>query len=142
MQPHMWGDRVFRRAAAARGCGLPDGTLGVLLHRLEGAETLYSERINGKRLFSARDVCVLRIAHELERAGQTWLTALARAYDNLQAPPAEHALLITPASSVSSKSSWITTVAPQPSDKTLIMTPIGRFCAEVLQALKHETVAV
>lgn len=138
MEAHHWGDRVFRRDAAARCCGIHPKNLDTLIIRMRHADVLFSERRGGARVFSARDICVLRIAWELEQAGQTWLTALARAFDNLQAPPPEHALLITPATSVSSKSSWLTTVAPQPSDKTLITLPIGRFCAEVLQALKNE----
>lgn len=133
-----WADRVFRRDVAARCCGIRPGTLDVLIHRMDGPDVLFSERQGGARVFSARDICVLRVAHELEQAGQTWLTALARAFDNLQAPPPEHALLITPATSVSSKSSWLATVSPQPDDKTLIVVPIGRFVGEVLQALKNE----
>ena len=142
MEAHHWGDRVFRRDAAARCCGIHPKSLDVLVHRMRDCDTLFSERRGGARVFSARDLCVLRVAWELQQAGQTWLCALARAFEALQAPPPEHAILVTPATSVSSKSSWITTVAPQPGDKTLIMTPIGRFCAEVLQALKNETVAV
>lgn len=138
MEAHCWADRVFRRDAAARCCGIHPKSLDVLIHRMRDCDTLFSERKGGARVFSARDICVLRIAWELEQAGQTWLTALARAFDNLQAPPQEHALLITPATSVSSKSSWLATVSPQPDDKTLIVVPIGRFVGEVLQALKNE----
>lgn len=142
MNASHWGHRVYRRDAAARCCGIHPKNLDTLIIRMRSADVLFSERRGGARVFSARDICVLRIAWELEQAGQTWLTALARAFENLEAPPDEHALLVTPATSVSAKSSWITTVAPQPSDKSLIVIPIGRFVAEVLGKLKSEIVAL
>ncbi len=137
-----WGDRVFKREAAARCCGVHPSTLSVLVHRMDGTEIIFSERQGGARVFSAKDIAVLRIAHELERGGQTWLTALARADDALQAPPGPDDFLVTPADSVSHTTSWITSVAPSPSDKTLVVVPLGRLVGAVIENLKNEAVAV
>lgn len=92
-----WIVRDFTVAEAARVVGLSRKHLDVIVGRNRTLEVLFSEKRKGRRWFSLRDIAVLRIAFELERAGRDWLTAIAAAYDHLQDPPAVDALLIAPA---------------------------------------------
>ncbi|QND59847.1 hypothetical protein [Mesorhizobium huakuii] len=58
---------------------------------------LFTEKRGTKRWFSVKDIAVLRIAHELERSGRSWLMAIGQAFDHLERPPDPDALLIAPA---------------------------------------------
>ncbi|TIT43833.1 MAG: hypothetical protein E5W76_04975, partial [Mesorhizobium sp.] len=92
-----WTSRDITVAEAARYAGLPRASLDVIVSRAKDCEVLFSEKRRHRRWFSQRDICVLRIAFELERAGRSWLMALATAYDHLEHPPDPEALLVAPA---------------------------------------------
>ena len=104
-------------------------------------EVLFSEKRKGRRWFSVQDVATLRIAFELERAGRTWLTAIAAAFDNLQEPPAADALLIVPAVRkracgppriISDRD-----VPRMQFDISMIVIPIGRIVGEIIHACEQ-----
>jgi hypothetical protein len=127
-----WAERIYSRAQAADLAAIHEGTLDVLIHRMKDVAFLFSEKRGSSRVFSARDIAVLKVAHDLERAGQTWLTALARAHDNLQNIPPPSALLVTPALSVSSKSSRFASGPQAITDETLVIVPIGAIVADII----------
>ncbi|TCK27989.1 MerR-like DNA binding protein [Ancylobacter aquaticus] len=72
-------DRAFAQAEAADLAGIHLSTLRVWM--CEGAADLASERKRGRRWFSAHDILILRLAHELVRGGYVILTALAAAFE-------------------------------------------------------------
>ncbi|MBU4529719.1 MAG: hypothetical protein KUA43_08575 [Hoeflea sp.] len=92
-----WTTRDLTVAEAARIVGLSRKHLDVIISRNRTLDVLFSEKRKGRRWFSIQDVAVLRIAFELERAGRSWLMAIAAAAQNLRTPPAADALLVAPA---------------------------------------------
>ena len=93
-----WDRRNLTVAEAAAMSGIHRASIALLIHRAKDVETLFSEKRGSRRWFSPRDVCVLRIAFELERSGRNWLTAIGTAFDHLfEGPPEPDALLIAPA---------------------------------------------
>lgn len=78
--PHDWRrDRGFAQAEAANLANLHYSTLRDWL--ANGPADLVSDRVRGRRWFSARDVVILRLAHELVRGGYVVLTAIAAAFE-------------------------------------------------------------
>jgi len=75
----LWFQRVFGRADAARLIGVSLGHLDVIIHRNQDLVDLFSEKVGHARRFSLQDICVLRLAHILERFGRTWLFAIGPA---------------------------------------------------------------
>lgn len=128
-----WHQRIYTRAQAADISGLHPSTLAGLVHRMRHADVLFSERQGGRRMFSARDIATLRVAYELERGGQTWLTALARAFERLTEPPPHDALLVTPVTSVAARSSVVTTGPQTVAGHSVLIVPIGAIVADVLE---------
>ncbi|WP_027683245.1 hypothetical protein [Rhizobium leguminosarum] len=130
-----WQDRVLTRAEAASLSGLHPVTLDVVLHRTKPLAPLYSEKRKGRRWFSAKDITVLRLAFELERAGRNWPTAIAQAFQHLATPPPNDALLVVPVLSVSSTSGRVLTGLPALSGShSMIVLPIGRIAADIIAA--------
>ncbi|MBY5634476.1 hypothetical protein HFO39_06685 [Rhizobium leguminosarum] len=133
-----WQDRVFTRAEAASLSGLHPVTLDVVLHRTKPLAPLYSEKRKGRRWFSAKDITVLRVAYELERAGRNWPTAIAQAFEHLATPPPGDALLVVPVLSVSATSGRVLTGLPAlPGSGSMIVLPIGDIAADVVSACEH-----
>lgn len=82
--PDRWRrDRAFAQAEAANLANMHYSTLRDWL--ANGPADLVSDRVRGRRWFSARDIVIVRLAHELVRAGYTVLTALAAAFELVDA---------------------------------------------------------
>lgn len=131
-----WNAREYIRSEAARVAGFNESTLGVILHRTKPLQDLYSGKLKGGRFFSPKDITVLRVALELERAGRNWNTAIAQAYQHLGTQPPPDALLVVPVASVSHTSGRVLTGLPDPLPSSSFITiPIGRIAAEILEAI-------
>jgi hypothetical protein len=129
-----WIARQYSRDEAASLCGLKVATLDVVMHRTKGLETLYSEKRKGRRWFSPKDISVLRVALDLERAGRDWGTAIAQAFQHLEHPPPSGAHLVVPVASVSCVSGRVLTGLPDPlPSSSFITVPIGRLAAEIME---------
>lgn len=132
-----WTHRAFTRDECAALCGMPRGSLDVLTHRARDVSTLFTEKRGSKRWFSLKDICVLRIAHELERAGRSWLMAIGTAFDNLEQPPDSDALLIAPA--VIRRGCGLPRIIPDRDvprlsfERSEIIVPIGRIVADIMK---------
>ena len=131
-----WSNRDFTVAEAAAMSGLHRASLDVLIHRSRDVAVLFSEKRGRNRWFSPRDIAVLRIAFELERAGRGWLTAIGAAFDNLQAAPSSDTLLVAPA--VIKRACGLPRLIPDrdvprlPFDVSTIVIPIGRIVADIM----------
>jgi hypothetical protein len=129
----IWDRRNLTVAEAAAMSGIRRSQVDLLIHRAKAVETLFSEKRGSRRWFSPRDVCVLRIAFELERSGRNWLTAIGTAFDNLfDGPPEPDALLIAPA--VQKRACGLPYIAKQPPavfERSEIIIPIGRIVADI-----------
>lgn len=133
-----WADREFTRAEAAQLTGLHPKTLDVIIHRANGLEALFSERRKGRRWFSPKDIAVLRIGYELNRAGRNWNVAIAQAFEHLAAQPPGDAILITPVLSVSPRSGRVLSgLSGLPGDASMIVLPIGKTAADIVAACKE-----
>ena len=126
-----WSARIFSVAECAAMSGLHRANIDLVVHRARDCEVLFSEKRHHRRWFSPRDIAVLRIAYECERAGQTWLTALARAFEHLQEPPSSDAILAFDALSVSARSGRVVTAAENIA-KSIVLIPIGKIVAEIV----------
>ncbi|WP_104822756.1 hypothetical protein [Rhizobium sp. NXC24] len=130
-----WTTRDFTVAEAADMAGLHRATLDVIIHRARDLEVLFSEKRKSRRWFSPRDIAVLRIGYELERAGRDWATALAQAFEHLGQPPPSDALLIIPIMSVSARSGRIVTgLADLVPTASMAVVPIGSIVADIIAA--------
>lgn len=132
-----WTSRAFTRAEAAKLSGLHIKSLDLLIHRARHVSVLFCEKRGSRRWFSLRDVAVLRIAFELERAGRTWLTAIGAAFDNLEHPPDPDALLIAPA--VIKRACGLPRIISDRDvprlnfERSEIIVPIGRIVADIVK---------
>lgn len=137
MNARNWGERVFRRADAARLSGIHPQNLDTLVHRMRDCDTLFSERQGGARVFSPRDLAVLRTAYEIERAGRTWLNALSIAFDHLETPPDANAVLVmTPAPVRDSGGPHVLHRAEVPPvDRPTLIVPHGLIVADILNRI-------
>ncbi|WP_413709374.1 hypothetical protein [Rhizobium sp. Rhizsp82] len=134
-----WTDRAFTVAEAAAMSGLNRAHLDVIVSRARSCDVLFSERRNGRRWFSPKDITVLRLAHEIERAGQTWLTALARAFHHLDQPPPIDAVLMFSTKSVSYRSGRVISgLHGQAPSGSMAVIPIGLMAAEILHYVEQE----
>ncbi|CCM76256.1 hypothetical protein [Rhizobium mesoamericanum] len=133
-----WETRDLTVAEAANMSGLHRATLDVIIHRARHLDVLFSERRKHRRWFSPKDIAVLRVAYDLERAGRDWATALAQSYEHLSQTPPHDALLIVPVMSVSARSGRVVTglkdITPTASFITL---PIGKIAAEIQARCKQ-----
>lgn len=131
-----WTSRDLTVAEAARVVGLSRAHLDVIIHRTKPLQDLYSAKRKGGRFFSPKDITVLRVALELERAGRNWTTAIAQAFQHLENPPPRDALLVVPVGSVSCTSGRMLTGLPDPLPSASFITiPIGRIAAETQEAI-------
>jgi len=129
-----WTLRAYTRAEAAERLGITVNHLDVLVHRLRGIETLFSEKQGRNRVFSLQDICILKLAHTLERFGQPWLTAVSNAFDALQSIPAADAVLVcTMGRSVPRPRRIISDrdVPRLPVDEGTLLVPIGKIVASI-----------
>ncbi len=132
-----WSVRDLTREDAARLCGMPAGTLASLIHRARDVSVLFTERRKGRRWFSLRDIAVLRIGAELEKAGAVWLQALADAYNALQQPPPPDAILVAPTFPMKG-SGGPRLIADRDVprlliDRTYALVPIGLICQTIIK---------
>lgn len=131
--PECWSRRVYSRAQAAELAAIHPGTLDTRIHRMRDCDVLFSERVNSRRVFSARDIAVLAVAYEVERAGRTWLDALSIAFDHLQSPPDPDALLIlTPTPVRDSGGPRVVNAMPATIEHPTLVVPIGALVADIL----------
>lgn len=131
-----WSSRDFTVAECAAMSGIHRANIDLIVHRAKDCDVLFSERRGRNRWFSPRDIAVLRIAYECERAGQTWLTALARAFEHLQEPPQADAVLVFKAKSVSASSGRLIPdrdVERLRVEESLVLIPIGRIVADIIK---------
>lgn len=139
-----WTRRDFTVAEAAQLCGLPRASLDVLIHRARDVAVLFTEKRGSRRWFSLKDICVLRIAFELERSGRNWLTAIGVAFDNLEHPPPADALLIAPAvirrACGSPRIICDRDVPRLIFERSTVVVPIGRIVADITKEAEHVAV--
>lgn len=129
-----WTCPAYTRAEAAKLSGIHPQTLDVIIHRNRPIAVLFSSKVKGRRWFSPRDITVLRLAYELERAGRNWLTAIAQAYEHLAQPPPPGALLIIQTMSISARSGRVLMGLPDPiPSESFAVLPIGRIAAEIIE---------
>ena len=131
-----WDRRDLTVAEAAALSGIHRANIDLIVHRAKDCDVLFSEKRGRNRWFSPRDVAVLRIAYECERAGQTWLNALARAFEHLQEPPAADAVMVFRANSVSAFSGRIIPdrdVERLPVDEAIVLIPIGKIVSGITE---------
>ena len=129
-----WTTRAFTAAEAAGLTGLRRTQVDLLIHRARHVSVLFCEKRRSRRWFSLRDIAVLRVAFELERAGRTWLTSIGAAFDNLEHPPDPDALLIAPA--VQKRACglpYIATAPPAVFERSEIIIPIGKIVADIIK---------
>lgn len=133
--PDSWRERVFTVGEAATLAGINRGTLDVWTARLPAE--LFSEKRKSRRWFSPQDIAVLAMAHQLERAGMVLLTAIACAFEHLQAPPAVDAVFVIEAGRVSAKAGRFIADRDVPRlvvDKSIILIPCGQMVAGIQAA--------
>lgn len=131
-----WSTRDFTVAEAAELCGLSLGHFRVILHRNRHIQTLFSEKRQGRRWFSLKDICVLRIGHVLERFGRTYLMGISDAFENLDQPPdAEAVMVLTLGRSLPVPRRIISDrdVPRLPVDEGTLLVPIGRIVADIIK---------
>lgn len=132
-----WDRRDFTVAEAAQLAGLHRGQIDLLIHRARDVAVLFNEKRGSRRWFSLKDIAVLRIAFELERAGRTWLTALGAAFDNLEDPPPDDALLVAPA--VIRRGCGLPRIISDRDvprlhfERSEVIVPIGRIVADIIR---------
>jgi len=131
-----WTERAFTRAEAANMAGLHLTTMDVVIHRAKPLAALFSERRKGRRWFSPKDIAVLRLGYELERAGRNWLTAIAQSFEHLGQPPPPDAILIVPVMSVACTSGRMLTglSVPLTPSQSMAVFPIGKIVADIVAA--------
>lgn len=132
--PECWSRRVYSRAQAAELAAIHPGTLDTRIHRMRDCDVLFSERVNSRRVFSARDIAVLAVAYEIERAGRSWLDALGIAHDHLRDPPDANAVLVmtpTPVRDSGGPKVMHRAEVP-PAERPTLIVPIGAIVADIL----------
>lgn len=131
-----WTSRDITVAEAAQVVGLSRKHLDTLMVRTKPLQPLYCGRRGTRNWFSPRDITVLRVAQELERAGRNWPTAIAQAFEHLEHPPPPDALLVVPVASVSCTSGRMLTGLPDPLPASSFITiTIGAIAAAVQEAI-------
>lgn len=129
-----WTHRALSRAEAADRLGITVNHLDVLIHRMKGIETLFSGKEGRNRVFSLKDICILKLAHTLERFGKPWLIAVSDAFEWLEHPPTDDAIIVsTMGRSVPQLRRIIPDrdVARLPVDETTLLIPIGKIVAAI-----------
>ncbi len=142
-----WNTRDFTVAEASQIAGLHRAALDVVISRAKPFASLFSQKLAHRRWFSPRDIAVLRLGYELERAGRNWPTAIAQAFEHLGQPPPLDAILIVPVMSVACTSGRVLTglTVPLVPSESMIVLPIGRISADIIercQELKETAIDV
>ena len=131
-----WTSRDITVAEAAQVVGLSRKHLDTLMVRTRPLQVLYCGRRGTRNWFSVKDITVLRVALELERAGRNWSTAIAQAFEHLEHPPPPDALLVVPVASVSATSGRMLTGLPDPlPSSSFICINIGALAAATMEAV-------
>ncbi|MDX8517960.1 MerR family transcriptional regulator [Mesorhizobium dulcispinae] len=132
--PETWRMRCFSTEEAAQISGMRRGTLDLWIFR--GPETLFSAKRGSRRYFSPQDIATLAVSRELERGGVVILTAVACAFEHLQEPPAENAILIVRNGAISARTGEIISPAdiPRAVHHSIQLIPIGKIVAEIRAA--------
>lgn len=129
-----WRLRAFTQDEASNLAGLRNGTLRVWLHRLKGVECLFSEKRGSRRWYSTQDVAVLAIARALERGGMSHLLSVGTAFELLQEPPAEDAILVIDIGEARLARTRIISdrdVSRLAVDRNTQLVPLGKIVADV-----------
>lgn len=87
-------ERAFTGHEAAQIIGITKGHLAVIIHRNKPIVRLISGKQKGRRLYSPRDIAILRLAHLLERFGRNHLFGIADGIDLLDTLPDREAVLV------------------------------------------------
>ncbi|MBN7759984.1 hypothetical protein JYP52_02460 [Nitratireductor aquibiodomus] len=125
----MWQHRQFTAREAAHLCGLSRGQLDIIIHRNRAVADLFSAKVGTRRLFSLRDICVLRLAHILERFGRTWLFAISDAFEVLEDPPPRAAMISV---RLGRSLPTPTNYRPErPLDEPTLLIPVGKIVHEL-----------
>lgn len=131
-----WSARDFSVAEAAKLCGFSEAHFRVILHRNKPIQTLFSEKRSGRRWFSRKDICVLKVGHVLERFGRTYLMGIADAFDRLERPPPEDTIIVlTLGRSLPQCRRMISDrdVPRLPVGEATLLVPIGRIVANIIK---------
>ncbi len=130
-----WRERAFSIGEAAAMAGLRRSQIDVWIMRQPA--DLFSEKRGHRRWLSPMDISVLAMAHQLERAGMSLLTAIGCAFEHLQNPPAPDAVFVIPAGSTSCTAGRFISdrdVARLAVDKTVILIPAGEIAGRIIAA--------
>ncbi|MCO5145539.1 MAG: hypothetical protein M9895_05085 [Aquamicrobium sp.] len=130
----MWHRRTYSADDAARLCGVSRNHLDVILHRSGPMIDLVSEKVGRNRLFAPADIAVIAVAHQIERAGRSWLQAIGIAFEHLEDPPPIDAILVAPVPGKGCGPTRIIAdrdVSRLQVDRPLILIPIGAICASI-----------
>ncbi|WPZ13623.1 hypothetical protein T8J41_15935 [Nitratireductor rhodophyticola] len=129
-----WELRDFSVGEAAELCGLSEGHLKVIIHRNRAIADLFSGKHGSRRLFSLRDIAVIRLAHVLERFGRTWLFAISDAFEVLEDPPPRTAML---SMRLGRSLPTPTNYRPErPLDEPTLLIPIGKIVHDLKEAAR------
>lgn len=132
-----WHERSYARPDAARMIGISLNHLDVIIHQNRDLVDLFSGKVGSRRLFSIQDIATLKVAHSLERFGLPWLQAIAEAFNRLERPPPDDAILVStlgrslpiPRRVISDRD-----VPRLPVDESTLLIPIGRICKQIMEA--------
>ncbi|RWO03178.1 MAG: MerR family transcriptional regulator [Mesorhizobium sp.] len=128
----LWAERAFTADEAATISGVRRGTLGMWLIR--EPDILFSGKVGGRRVFSPKDITILATARELERGGMVLLTAIACAFEHLDEPPSDDAILLVHNGQVAHNAGRLIADRDVPRitvDKSIQLIPIGIIAARV-----------
>ena len=130
-----WRERAFSIGEAADLAGLRRSQLDMWFQRQPA--DLFSQKRGYRRWLSPQDISILALAHQLERGGQTLLTAIACAFEHLQEPPAPDAIFVVEAGRTSCTAGRFISDRDVPRlavDKTQILIPCGKIVAGIIAA--------
>lgn len=129
-----WKERSFTQDEAADIAGFKPAALRKYVHRLEGAEVLFSELRHGRRWYSPMDIAVLATGRDLVDGGMQTITAVAVAFEHLQSPPDLDIILTVPNGAYAVSQARVfpeTEVAHLALDKSIQLIPLGKIAARV-----------
>ena len=100
---------------------------------------LFSGKEGRNRVFSLKDICVLKLAYTLERFGKPWLSAVSDAFEWLEHPPLDDTILVsTMGRSVPLLRRRISDrdVPRLQVDEATLLIPIGKMVAGITKGTK------
>lgn len=129
-----WNERSFTQDEAADIAGFKPSALRKYIHRLEGAEVLFSELRHSRRWFSPQDISVLAVGRELVDGGMVTLTGVATAFEYLQSPPDADIILTVPNGAIAvgqARTFPEAEVQHLSVDKSIQLIPLGKIAARI-----------